>query len=35
MYAVPFSFTRAGSVPGLVVPEDFEEPLEELREYRE
>lgn len=26
---------RAGTVPGLVVPEDFKEPLEELREYRE
>lgn len=26
---------RAGSVPGLVVPDDFKEPLEELREYME
>jgi len=26
---------RAGSVPGLVVPNDFKEPLEELREYME
>jgi prevent-host-death family protein len=24
---------RAGSVPGLVVPDDFKAPLEELREY--
>jgi antitoxin (DNA-binding transcriptional repressor) of toxin-antitoxin stability system len=26
---------RAGSVPGLVVPDDFKAPLEELREYIE
>jgi prevent-host-death family protein len=26
---------RAGSVPGLVVPDDFKEPLPELREYME
>lgn len=26
---------RAGSVPGLVVPNDFDAPLEELREYME
>lgn len=26
---------RAGTVPGLVIPEDFKAPLEELREYRE
>ena len=26
---------RAGSVPGLVVPDDFKAPLEELREYME
>jgi prevent-host-death family protein len=26
---------RAGSVPGLVVPEDFKEPLDELRGYME
>jgi antitoxin (DNA-binding transcriptional repressor) of toxin-antitoxin stability system len=26
---------RAGSVPGLVVPDDFKEPLEELKEYME
>lgn len=26
---------RAGSVPGLVVPDDFKEALEELREYSE
>ena len=26
---------KAGSVPGLVVPDDFDEPLEELREYME
>lgn len=26
---------RAGTVPGLVVPEDFKAPLEELREYME
>jgi hypothetical protein len=26
---------RAGSVPGLVVPDDFKEPLEEMREYME
>ena len=25
----------AGSVPGLVVPDDFKAPLEELREYME
>jgi antitoxin (DNA-binding transcriptional repressor) of toxin-antitoxin stability system len=26
---------RAGTVPGLVVPDDFKAPLEELREYME
>jgi prevent-host-death family protein len=26
---------RAGSVPGLIVPDDFKAPLEELREYTE
>jgi antitoxin (DNA-binding transcriptional repressor) of toxin-antitoxin stability system len=26
---------RAGTVPGLVVPDDFKAPLEELREYEE
>lgn len=26
---------QAGSVPGLVVPDDFDAPLEELREYME
>jgi antitoxin (DNA-binding transcriptional repressor) of toxin-antitoxin stability system len=26
---------RPGTVPGLVVPDNFKEPLEELREYRE
>jgi antitoxin (DNA-binding transcriptional repressor) of toxin-antitoxin stability system len=26
---------RAGSVPGLFVPDDFKAPLEELREYME
>ena len=26
---------KAGSVPGLVVPDDFKEPLEEMREYME
>ena len=26
---------RAGTVPGLIVPDDFKAPLEELREYME
>jgi antitoxin (DNA-binding transcriptional repressor) of toxin-antitoxin stability system len=26
---------RAGSVPGLVVSDDFKEPLDEMREYME
>jgi antitoxin (DNA-binding transcriptional repressor) of toxin-antitoxin stability system len=26
---------RAGTVPGLIVPNDFKEPLEDLREYME
>lgn len=26
---------RIGSVPGLVVPDDFKEPLDEMREYME
>lgn len=26
---------RVGTVPGLVVPDDFKAPLEELREYME
>lgn len=26
---------KAGTVPGLVVPDDFKEPLEEMREYME
>jgi len=26
---------RAGTVPGLIVPDDFKEPLEDLREYME
>lgn len=26
---------KAGSVPGLIVPDDFKEPLEDMREYME
>jgi prevent-host-death family protein len=26
---------RAGSVPGLIVPDDFKAPMEELREFME
>lgn len=28
-------YPHPGSVPGLIVPDDFKEPLEELREYME